>query len=275
MKLTCKKYTVGDIAAFYGVSTDTVRLYDKKNLLIASEKGQKGYRIYSRSDMVSFDYILKLKQSGIPLNDINKIINHCSLSEAYDYCCHRASELDLEIQNLVEQKRNLDSLCKDILSLKDRLNDISVEYSPAFYLKEVHSNLSDARKWMKKHGFSSDRMVVYSQNNPNISFEKLNQVSLRSNLADFYLLSPIDESDIEKLKLHGNDLIWERKLCIHTRIKAVYSSENIFEDQSRMMDFVKRHNFKLKNEAIYEILFKEKVQTDEIIYYDCWISVEA
>ena len=30
MKIKADNYTIGDLAKFYGVSTDTIRLYDKK-----------------------------------------------------------------------------------------------------------------------------------------------------------------------------------------------------------------------------------------------------
>ena len=112
MKIRSKKYTVGDIAKFYNVSTDTVRLYEKKELLVPQVKSQKGYRIYTRSDVISFDYILKLRNLGIPLNDINELVNNYSLEEAIDYCNQRMLKLEDDIQILTKQKRNLEEMCR-------------------------------------------------------------------------------------------------------------------------------------------------------------------
>ena len=60
MKIKADNYTIGDLAKFYGVSTDTIRLYDKKGVLLSQKNDENNYRIYSRDDMIMMDYIVKL-----------------------------------------------------------------------------------------------------------------------------------------------------------------------------------------------------------------------
>ena len=51
-----RKYHIGELAAYYGVSSDTLRLYDKKGIL-SPKKDVNGYRVYSREDMIFLDYV--------------------------------------------------------------------------------------------------------------------------------------------------------------------------------------------------------------------------
>jgi DNA-binding transcriptional MerR regulator len=48
MKYQVKDYYVKEIADYYGISAQTVRLYDKKGLLPSGKNELNGYRIYTR-----------------------------------------------------------------------------------------------------------------------------------------------------------------------------------------------------------------------------------
>lgn len=278
MKLTCKKYTVGDVAKLYGVSPDTVRLYDKKQLLVSQKNGEKGYRIYTRKDISSFEHILKLKNSGIMLNDIYEFTNNYSLSDAYSYCCKRMEDLDHEIEELQDKKIRLQALTREIRQLNEHLEEITVEYSPSIYLKEIRDSVEDAQKWGRERGLSAHtKMVMYNDKNF-IQSDLLDwdRASMRAESAEFYLSIPIEEKDVETLKhqLHGKNRLWHHKFCVHARLKAKYSSELIFKDVRRIQEFIDQHHFVLENGLLMELVFKEKIQTEELFYYDLWCPIK-
>ncbi len=72
MKYQVKDYCVKEIADYYGISAQTVRLYDKKGLLPSDKNKLNGYRIYTREDIVTMDYICRLKKMHFHLRTSEK-----------------------------------------------------------------------------------------------------------------------------------------------------------------------------------------------------------
>ena len=45
-------YSVGEMAEYFGISRDTLRLYDKMGILSPMKNENNGYRVYSRVDFI-------------------------------------------------------------------------------------------------------------------------------------------------------------------------------------------------------------------------------
>lgn len=273
MKIKLKDYRISDIASFYGISTDTVRFYEKKGIFLPTEKSNTGYRVFSRSDVISLDYILKLRNMGIPLNDLARIINEDSPEETSVYITERIKKLNEDIQTLTEQKDALEGLKQELDKLTE-FDDISVEYSPVLYLKEIKHSVAETREWLEKHGFNSNiKFISYSKKNMiDFDYETLNDVLTRMEITDMRLAVEIKPSEIEKVKevMEAEDIIWPSQLCVHTKVKAVYNSDHIFYDLNRMREFCESHNFRANGPSISIIMYKEKIQSKGITYFDLW-----
>jgi nicotinamidase-related amidase len=78
------QYTISKIASMAGISTKTLRYYEKLGLLIPSARSTSGYRLYSDEDIVKLQRILLFKQFDFPLRQIESIVNdqNCSLETA-------------------------------------------------------------------------------------------------------------------------------------------------------------------------------------------------
>ena len=73
MKYQVKDYYVKELADYYGISAQAVRLYDKKGLLPSDKNEVNGYRTYTREDVVTMDYICRLKKMHFSLEEIRRI----------------------------------------------------------------------------------------------------------------------------------------------------------------------------------------------------------
>ena len=62
-------YHIQEFAALTGLSADTLRYYEKEGLLAPARDGN-GYRIYSESDAAWLAFILRLKETNMPLAQI-------------------------------------------------------------------------------------------------------------------------------------------------------------------------------------------------------------
>jgi MerR family transcriptional regulator, thiopeptide resistance regulator len=63
-------YSVGQAAAFAGVTVRTLHHYDKAGLLSPSDRSHAGYRLYNEADLVRLQQILFYRELGFPLDEI-------------------------------------------------------------------------------------------------------------------------------------------------------------------------------------------------------------
>ncbi|MBE0365375.1 MerR family transcriptional regulator, Zn(II)-responsive regulator of zntA [Pseudoalteromonas ulvae UL12] len=65
---------IGQLAKKLAVSTDTLRYYEKNQLLQASERTASGYRIYDQSSVKQLEFVLRAKSVGFTLNEIKELL---------------------------------------------------------------------------------------------------------------------------------------------------------------------------------------------------------
>ncbi|GAA1091122.1 MerR family transcriptional regulator [Kitasatospora arboriphila] len=67
-------YSVGQVAAFAGVTVRTLHHYDRAGLLSPSGRSDAGYRLYGDADLARLQQILFYRELGIPLDGIAAIL---------------------------------------------------------------------------------------------------------------------------------------------------------------------------------------------------------
>ncbi|MDO4644071.1 MAG: MerR family transcriptional regulator [Cardiobacteriaceae bacterium] len=80
-------YKIRQFSGLTGVSTDTLRYYEKEGLLTPLRDGN-GYRLYSEKDVAWLAFILRLKETRMPLAQIKtyarlRALGDSSLAERY------------------------------------------------------------------------------------------------------------------------------------------------------------------------------------------------
>ena len=69
------KYTTGEVAKICNVTVRTVQYYDSREILIPSELTEGGRRLYSEDDLKKMKIICFLREIGLPINTIAKMLN--------------------------------------------------------------------------------------------------------------------------------------------------------------------------------------------------------
>ncbi|WP_294373286.1 helix-turn-helix domain-containing protein [uncultured Clostridium sp.] len=76
-------FSIGEISKMFNISTQTLRLYDKLDLLKpAYINSESGYRYYSVDQFIKLDSIKMCKTMGLSLEEIKKLINRDSSIES-------------------------------------------------------------------------------------------------------------------------------------------------------------------------------------------------
>ncbi|WP_432666640.1 MerR family transcriptional regulator [Wukongibacter baidiensis] len=68
-------YSIGQTSKKVGLSTHTLRYYEKEGLIPPIKKNINGVRVYSDNDIGKIEFVRCLKETGMTIADIRDIIN--------------------------------------------------------------------------------------------------------------------------------------------------------------------------------------------------------
>lgn len=109
-------YKIGQIAKLTGLSIHTLRYYEKENLIFP-KKNDNGDRLYSDEDIKWLNFLIKLRESQMP---ISKIKEYVSLFLQADSTRYSRLNLLLEHQNFILNQ--IDSLLEINKALDEKIN---------------------------------------------------------------------------------------------------------------------------------------------------------
>ncbi|MER7952641.1 MerR family transcriptional regulator [Streptomyces sp. NPDC096079] len=92
-------YSVGEVAAFAGVTVRTLHHYDREGLLSPSGRSGSGYRRYDDADLARLQQILFYRELGFPLEEIAEILRDPE-ANAVEFLRARQRRLEEEIRRL-------------------------------------------------------------------------------------------------------------------------------------------------------------------------------
>lgn len=67
--------TIGQLARAASVNIQTVRYYERRNLLTTSVRSSSGYRLYSNEELSRLRFIKRAQASGFTLKEITELLN--------------------------------------------------------------------------------------------------------------------------------------------------------------------------------------------------------
>lgn len=105
-------YTVSQIAKKFGLSRSTLLYYDKIGLLSPQHRSGADYRIYTDKDDQRMEEISRLRNAGVSLQTIKKLIGGGS-SQRAEILRRRLSDINDEISRLRRQQKFILGLLDD------------------------------------------------------------------------------------------------------------------------------------------------------------------
>jgi DNA-binding transcriptional MerR regulator len=121
-----KNVQIGELAKRLGITTRTIRYYEEIGLMGPPKRLGGGTRTYDKNDILRLKFILKLKELGISLNEMQELAEHYDIhKQDFDTITPKLIEiLDLHISKVDEKIANLSSLRNEIVDYRVRIVDI-------------------------------------------------------------------------------------------------------------------------------------------------------
>tara|TARA_R100001377_G_scaffold59038_1_gene35544 strand:- start:2364 stop:2768 length:405 start_codon:yes stop_codon:yes gene_type:complete len=96
-----KTMTIGGLSERTGVHIETIRFYEKKEILPNAVRNRGGRRIYDESDVKRLNFVNKCRGFGFSLAEIMSLL---SLVDTKEYTCRQVHDLTLEHAKEVNRK---------------------------------------------------------------------------------------------------------------------------------------------------------------------------
>jgi len=121
-----KTVQIGKLAKQLGITTRTIRYYEEIGLMGQSERLGGGTRTYTKDDILRLKFILKLKELGISLREMQELAENYDINQQdfHTITPKLIKILDLHISKVDEKIANLSSLRNDIVDYRVRIMDI-------------------------------------------------------------------------------------------------------------------------------------------------------
>lgn len=115
---------IGELAKLCGISTETLRFYEKNKLLKPQARTESGYRQYNQSQVRQVHFILNAKQLGLSLQEIRELLN--IRLEASAHSCAEVKQITAK--KLLELDQKISAL-QEIRAALKKINDVCCGHS--------------------------------------------------------------------------------------------------------------------------------------------------
>ncbi|KGA97950.1 MerR family transcriptional regulator [Alkalihalobacillus alcalophilus ATCC 27647 = CGMCC 1.3604] len=107
-------YRISAFAKKCGVNKETIRYYEKKNLLQEPLKTNAGYRIYSDEDVKRVGFIKRMQELGFSLSEIFTLLGVVDKEVRCEDMFEFVSKKEEEVQKQIEDLKRIETMLKDL-----------------------------------------------------------------------------------------------------------------------------------------------------------------
>ena len=122
-------YSIQDVSNKTGLSTHTLRYYEKEGLISGVERSQGGFRQYSEEDLERLGLIRCLKNTGMSIQEIARFVK---LTHEGDHTLEERVELlrehrDRVLERMAEMQEHLDKVTWKLNFFTEKLREYEEE----------------------------------------------------------------------------------------------------------------------------------------------------
>ena len=123
--------TIGRLASACDVNIDTIRYYERKNILQPSGRTDAGYRLYSQDSIARLNFVRGAQTLGFTLSEIAELLdlqssNDKDCGDIQSQAAQKVIEIEDKINNLLQIKQALKSLINDCPGSGAPLSECSI-----------------------------------------------------------------------------------------------------------------------------------------------------
>ena len=232
-------YKIGDFSKMSKVTIKALRYYEKEGLLKPVFIDQNtGYRYYETSQLVEISKIISLRQAGIPIKEIKKILNG---EDIVTILKSRKKEIEKNLININMELSKINYLLEE----KNMESQITIKELPsgiAYYKEGVIKNYSELAGFVLQTGEECIKL------NPNLKCTEpgycyvnyLDGEYKEENIKIRYV-ETVQEKGIENEKIKFTELKPIKAVCIYH--KGAYS--NLRDSYNKILKYIEENKLEI------------------------------
>ncbi|MEG0729642.1 MAG: MerR family transcriptional regulator [Anaerovoracaceae bacterium] len=107
MKKNDLRFSISQFAKLHNVNKRTLHYYDEIGLFAPAQKDPNGYRYYTPTQSIEFEYILMLKELNMQIKEIDEYLQHPNPDDFIKIVDVKTKEIDKQVKRLNSIKKNL------------------------------------------------------------------------------------------------------------------------------------------------------------------------
>ncbi|WP_297991902.1 mercury(II) reductase [Anoxybacillus sp.] len=114
-------YRISELAKRCGVNKETIRYYEKRQLLPLPTRTEAGYRLYSDADTKRIQFIKRLQRLGFSLTEIHRLLG--IVDQDKERCAHMYEFVSKKVEEVQKQIKDLQRVVCALQDLQKRCPD--------------------------------------------------------------------------------------------------------------------------------------------------------
>jgi MerR family mercuric resistance operon transcriptional regulator len=119
---------IGELASECGIGTQTIRFYERRQLLPPADREANGYRVYDQHSVERVRFIQRAQTASLTLAEIGGILD--VRADGHPPCVHVADLLESKLHYVDQRIAELEVLQADLAALVDRSHTLDPSECP-------------------------------------------------------------------------------------------------------------------------------------------------
>lgn len=269
------KYCIGEFASILGVTADTLRLYEKHDIVRPTKDNSNNYRYFN--DLDARDLLMSrwYRSMGIPLPEVATLMKESSLEQVMGRMQETESNLEEEIKRKTMLLKKMNEIHNELRELDSSLYKCKLKQLPGMYrLKQTDKNAlltndivkSLVNTWMDllPYAFYSFRIedtgIFFSENN---NFNYSWGLTLLEDEAQQF------EMDSEEYAEYISP-----SLCISATMLCTDEKYITKNSLQFMFDYIEANHYSISGDVVGKLLLTEKNEGHNRSYLEVNIPIK-
>lgn len=268
------KYCIGEFASILGVTADTLRLYEKHDIVRPTKDNGNNYRYFN--DLDARDLLMSrwYRSMEIPLPEVALLMKTSSLEQVMGMMQETEQSLEEEIRKKKMLLKKMNEIRKELMELESSLYTCKLKQLPGMYrLRQTDKNAllkndivkSLVNTWMDMlpYAFYSFRI----EDSGNLSSEHDN--------FDYSWGLTLPEAEVQQFDMEINEYVEyiSPSTCITASMVSTDGKYITKDSLQFMIDYIEDNQYAMAGDVVGKLLLTEKIEGNNKSYLEVNIPI--
>ena len=267
-------YSIGEFSNLVGVTSGTLRSYEKYNILIPFKNETNSYRFYNDLDARTLLISRWYRSMGFSVEETAEMIQKTCLNQSKKGIEKLIDDLKIEIDEKSLKLQRLKEIESDITSIDKQLDHCSIELFEGYY----RFDQTNQNKMIKDHDMEPQisawmSYLPFTHFTFKMEYEKCSE-SVKSKEYTWGMTLSAKYTDALKVNTSHPLIGYYPEQMSATTIISVKKEELLSSNHlDKLFTFIEEHNFKVSGDIIGRFILNDCIDSQEVGYCKVYIPI--